>query len=90
MLQQATDVFDNLDDKFLARLREISSNTRTTTDGKATITFKTTRIVVSYYYSFLSTQEMIVLVATSIGHLDLVAATHIDSLSILISPVTIS
>ena len=31
MLEQATDVFDNLDGKFLARLREISSNTRTTT-----------------------------------------------------------
>jgi hypothetical protein len=28
-------VFDNLDGKFLARLREISSNTRTTSDGKA-------------------------------------------------------
>jgi hypothetical protein len=48
MLQQATDVFDNLDDKFLARLREISSNTRTTTDGKATITFKTARIEAKY------------------------------------------
>jgi DNA helicase HerA-like ATPase len=48
MLQQATDVFDNLDGKFLARLREISSNTRTTTDGKATITFKTARIEANY------------------------------------------
>ena len=48
MLQQATDVFDNLDGKFLARLREISSNTRTTADGKATITFKTARIEASY------------------------------------------
>ncbi len=48
MLQQDTDVFDNLDDKFLARLREISSNTRTTTDGKATITFKTARIEANY------------------------------------------
>src|SRR5947209_5319902 len=48
MLQQATDVFDNLDDKFLARLREIASNTRTTADGKATITFKTARIEASY------------------------------------------
>ena len=28
--------FDNLDGKFLARLREISSNTRSTADGKAT------------------------------------------------------
>src|SRR5437016_7646141 len=48
MLQQTTDIFDNLDDKFLARLREISSNTRTTTDGKATITFKTARIEANY------------------------------------------
>ena len=48
MLEQATDVFDNLDGKFLARLREISSNTRTTADGKATITFKTARIEASY------------------------------------------
>ena len=48
MLQQATDVFDNLDDKFLARLREIASNTRTTADGKATITFKTARIEANY------------------------------------------
>jgi len=48
MLQQATDVFDNLDGKFLARLREISSNTRATTDGKATITFKTARIEANY------------------------------------------
>jgi hypothetical protein len=49
---------------------------------------------VFYYYSFLSTKaqkrNMIVLVATSIGHLDLVAATHIDSLSIFISPLTAS
>ncbi|MGB6530229.1 MAG: hypothetical protein WBF33_19170 [Candidatus Nitrosopolaris sp.] len=37
MLQQATDVFDNLDGKFLARLREISSNTRTTADGHSII-----------------------------------------------------
>ena len=48
MLEQATDVFDNLDGKFLARLREISSNTRTTADGKATITFKTARIEANY------------------------------------------
>ncbi len=46
--QQATDVFDNLDGKFLARLREISSNTRPTADGKATITFKTARIEANY------------------------------------------
>jgi uncharacterized protein len=47
-MQQATDVFDNLDGKFLARLREISSNTRPTADGKATITFKTARIEANY------------------------------------------
>ena len=34
-------IFDDLDGEFVARLREISSNTRTTSDGKATITFKT-------------------------------------------------
>jgi hypothetical protein len=44
MQERRIDVFDNLDGKFLARLREISSNTRTTADGKATITFKTARI----------------------------------------------
>ena len=32
----------------MARLREISSNTRTTADGKATITFKTARIEANY------------------------------------------
>ncbi len=32
----------------MARLRKISSNTRTTADGKATITFKTARIEASY------------------------------------------
>ena len=48
MQQQTTDVFDNLDGKFLARLREISSNTRNTADGKATITFKTARIEANY------------------------------------------
>jgi uncharacterized protein len=48
MLRQTTDVFNNLNGKFLARLREISSNTRTTSDGKATITFKTARIEANY------------------------------------------
>jgi DNA helicase HerA-like ATPase len=48
MLTQKTDIFDNLDGKFLARLREISSNTRTTADGKATITFRTARIEANY------------------------------------------
>ena len=48
MLEQKTSVFDNIEGKFLARLREISSNTRTTSDGKATITFKTARIEANY------------------------------------------
>ena len=41
-------IFDSLDGKFMARLREISSNTRTTSDGKATITFKTVKIEANY------------------------------------------
>src|SRR6476619_3175810 len=48
MLEQAVNIFDDIDGKFLARLREISSNTRTTADGKATITFKTARIEANY------------------------------------------
>jgi uncharacterized protein len=40
--------FDDLDGKFSARLREISSTTRTTSDGNATITFRTARIDASY------------------------------------------
>ena len=48
MTQTIPDVFDNVDGKFVARLREISSNTRTTADGKATITFKTARIDAGY------------------------------------------
>jgi DNA helicase HerA-like ATPase len=48
MLEQSSAIFDNIDGKFLARLREISSNTRTTTDGKATITFKTARLEATY------------------------------------------
>ena len=48
MLEQKTSVFDNIEGKFLARLREISSNSRTTSDGKATITFKTARIEANY------------------------------------------
>ena len=48
MLEQAVSIFDDIDGKFLARLREISSNTRTTSDGKATITFKTARIEANY------------------------------------------
>ncbi len=48
MLQETTGIFDNLDGKFLARLREISANSRPTADGKATITFKTARIEANY------------------------------------------
>jgi DNA helicase HerA-like ATPase len=48
MLQQESSIFDDIDGKFLARLREISSNSRSTSDGKATITFKTARIEANY------------------------------------------
>lgn len=41
-------IFESLDGKFIARLREIASNTRTTADGKATITFKTARVEAVY------------------------------------------
>ena len=42
------EIFDDIDGNFIARLREIHSNTRSTTDGKATITFKTARIEANY------------------------------------------
>jgi DNA helicase HerA-like ATPase len=42
------DLFDTLDGKFIARLREIYLKTRTTADGKATITFRTARIEAVY------------------------------------------
>lgn len=48
MLEQTAGIFDNIDGKFLARLREITSYTRTTADGKASITFKTARIEANY------------------------------------------
>jgi hypothetical protein len=41
-------LFDTLDGNFIARLREISLNTRTTADGRATITFRTARIEAVY------------------------------------------
>lgn len=41
-------VFESLDGKFIARLREIASSTRTTADGKATITFRTARVEAVY------------------------------------------
>lgn len=48
MVGEGPNIFDNLDGKFLGRLREIASNTRTTADGKATITFKTARVEANY------------------------------------------
>lgn len=42
------ELFDDLDGIFVARLREIHSATRTTSDGKATITFRTARIEAEY------------------------------------------
>ncbi len=42
------DFFDDLDGKFVARLREIHSATRTTSDGKAMITFRTARVEAEY------------------------------------------
>jgi len=41
-------VFESLDGKFIARLREIASSTRTTADGKATISFRTARVEAVY------------------------------------------
>ena len=41
-------IFDSIEDKFFARLREITSTTRNTADGKATITFRTARIEAIY------------------------------------------
>jgi len=41
-------LFDTLEDNFIARLREIYLNTRTTADGKATITFRTARVEAVY------------------------------------------
>lgn len=48
MLEASLKTFENLEGKFLARLREITSNTRTTVDGRSTITFKTARIEANY------------------------------------------
>ena len=41
-------VFDDLNGEFQAKLREIVSTTRTTTDGNSTITFRTARIESDY------------------------------------------
>jgi DNA helicase HerA-like ATPase len=48
MLEEKAKVFDNLEGNFLARLREIASYTRTTADGRSSITFKTARIEATY------------------------------------------
>ena len=48
MTRNFNDLFDTLDGNFIARLREISLNTRTTADGKATITFRTAKIEAVY------------------------------------------
>jgi len=52
VLEQAVSIFDSIGGKFLARLREISSSTRNTSDGKATITFKTVRIEAKLFTRF--------------------------------------
>lgn len=41
-------VFDDLNGEFQARLREITSTTRTTTDGSSTITFRTAKVESEY------------------------------------------
>jgi len=46
--RNVNDLFDTLGGNFIARLREIYLNTRTTADGKATITFRTARIEAIY------------------------------------------
>lgn len=43
-----SDIFDDLDGEFVSRLREITTTSRNTVDGKATITFKTARIEANY------------------------------------------
>jgi hypothetical protein len=48
MSKKIDDLFDSLNGNFIARLREIYLNTRTTADGKATITFRTARIEAVY------------------------------------------
>jgi DNA helicase HerA-like ATPase len=57
MLEETTHIFDNMDGRFVARLREIASNTRTTSDGNATITFKTARIEAKYSSDILKLIE---------------------------------
>jgi DNA helicase HerA-like ATPase len=42
-------VFETLDGKFTARLREIASTTRTTAEGAATVTFRTARVEAEYH-----------------------------------------
>src|SRR5437867_1410513 len=57
MLKEQVKIFDNLEGKFLGRLREIASNTRSTADGRATITFKTARIETNYLPDVISKIE---------------------------------
>ncbi len=41
-------MFDTFDGKFVARLREITATTRTTADGRSSITFRTARVEAEY------------------------------------------
>lgn len=56
-------LFDNMDGKFVARLRDIVSSTRSTSDGKATITFRTARIEADYSPDMIKRLEVGRLVA---------------------------
>jgi DNA helicase HerA-like ATPase len=56
-MQSTSAVFDNLNGEFHSRLRQISTTSRTTVDGKATITFKTARIEAAYSPSILKNIE---------------------------------
>ena len=56
-MESTSTVFDNLNGEFLSRLRQISTTSRTTVDGKATITFKTARIEASYSPQILKNIE---------------------------------
>ena len=43
-----SNIFDDLEGEFVSRLREITTTSRNTVDGKATITFKTARMEANY------------------------------------------
>lgn len=51
------DIFDNLENSFFAKLREISQITRNTSDGKSTITFRTARIEAKYSTDVIRNME---------------------------------